>query len=241
MREDTGFDQTGARYRENAIHIEVKNLYKSFGSEKSRIDALKGIDLEIKRGEALGIVGASGAGKSTLLHILGGLDSPTGGAIFYDGLDLFSLSDRGRADFRNKRIGFIFQFHYLLSEFSALENIMMPALIRGIKRKEAGLRAEKILVEFGLKERISHRPGELSGGEAQRVAIGRALVLEPEVILADEPTGNLDSTTGEEVENFLLDLNRRKGTTMIIVTHNPELAGKMERTITMADGRVGGS
>jgi lipoprotein-releasing system ATP-binding protein len=238
MSQDWRPDKAGEEYGEDLTHIQAKNLRKSFGGKKNRIEVLKGVDLTVKKGEGLGVVGVSGAGKSTLLHILGGLECPTSGKILYNGIDLFSLSEKSLANFRNRKIGFIFQFHHLLSEFSSLENTMMPALIRGVGRKEAKILAEKTLVELGLKERIFHRPGELSGGEAQRVAVARALMLDPMVILADEPTGNLDSRTGEEVGNLLIDLNRRKKITMVIVTHNPKLASKMDRTVGLADGKV---
>ncbi len=216
--------------------IKVENLYKEFGDKKNRVEVLKGIDLEIKKGEILGVVGVSGAGKSTLLHVLAGLEQITSGKILYEGVDLFSLSGKNRANFRNRKIGLIFQFHHLLSEFSALENTMMPALIQGIRKKEAEFLAKDILFELGMGDRIFHRPGELSGGEAQRVAVARALVLTPGIIFADEPTGNLDCRTGEEVENLLIDLNRRKGITMLIVTHNPKLAEKMDRILNLVDG-----
>jgi len=167
---------------ENSVHIRSIDLHKSFGSSKNRIKVLEGINLEVKRREILGIIGASGAGKSTLLHILGGLEQPTKGKIFHNEIDPFSLNEKSRADFRNRKIGFIFQFHHLLPEFSSLENAMMPALIQGIKRKRAEELAENVLVDLGLKERIFHRSGELSGGEAQRVAVARALILNPGVI-----------------------------------------------------------
>lgn len=223
---------------ERLVHIRAIDIHKSFGSSKNRVQVLEKINLEVKRKEILGIVGASGAGKSTLLHILGVLEQPTQGRILYDELNPYAFNEKRRADFRNRRIGFIFQFHHLLPEFTSLENAMMPALIQGFKRRSAEELAERVLVDLGLKERISHRPGELSGGEAQRVAVARALVLNPAVVLADEPTGNLDSHTGDEVGDLLIDYNRRKGVAMVIVTHNPNLARKVDRIITLVDGKI---
>ncbi|MBI5286916.1 MAG: ABC transporter ATP-binding protein [Deltaproteobacteria bacterium] len=218
--------------------IKVEELYKSYGDRAKTVEVLKGIDLSVSRGEVIAIVGASGVGKSTFLHILGALDCPTEGRVLYRGEDIFEKTDRELASFRNRSIGFVFQFHYLLPEFTALENVMMPVLIGGGGKTEAPNLARRLLVELGLGERLTHRPGELSGGEQQRVAIARALVHEPEVVLADEPTGNLDTRTGEEVFNLLLRLNREKGITTIIVTHNERLAGNIPRRIRMVDGRV---
>ncbi len=218
--------------------IQVQRLIKSYGNGAKRVDVLKGIDLTFTRGEKAAIVGASGVGKTTLLHILGTLDRPTSGKVFYGGEDVFTLNERDLALFRNRGIGFVFQFHHLLPEFNALENTMMPCLIQGIPRKEAALRAENILSLVGLKERLSHRPGELSGGEQQRVAVARALVLEPKVLLADEPTGNLDTKTGESIFDLLQKLNQMKGVSLIIVTHNLKLAGQLPRQIHLIDGKV---
>jgi len=218
--------------------IRVEGLYKSYGSRGNIVEVLKGIDLSIPRGEIMAIVGASGVGKSTFLHILGALDRPTKGKVFYEGKDIFKEADRWLASFRNKRIGFVFQFHYLLPEFTALENVMMPALIGGMDKREASSLAEGLLREVGLEDRLTHRPGELSGGEQQRVAIARALVQTPEVILADEPTGNLDTRTGEEVFELLLRLNRETRTTTIIVTHNEGLAARIPRRVRMVDGGI---
>jgi lipoprotein-releasing system ATP-binding protein len=220
--------------------IRAKQLFKSFGNGAKRVEVLRGIDLTFSQGEKAAIVGASGVGKTTLLHILGTLDRPTAGKIFYEGKDIFLLNERELALFRNCEIGFVFQFHHLLSEFNALENAMMPCLIQGISKKEAALRAEAILTLVGLKERLSHRPGELSGGEQQRVAVARALVLEPKVLLADEPTGNLDMKTGESIFDLLQELNRIKGVTLIIVTHNLQLADRLPRRIELADGKAAG-
>jgi lipoprotein-releasing system ATP-binding protein len=218
--------------------IEVRQLFKTFGNGSKRVDVLKGIDLVISKGDTLAIVGASGVGKTTFLHVLGTLDRPTSGNVLYEGLDIFTLDERPLALFRNGQIGFVFQFHHLLPEFSALENVMMPCLIQGISKVEASHRAESILNLVGLRERLTHKPGELSGGEQQRVAVARAMVLEPKVLLADEPTGNLDTKTGESVFDLLDELNRTKGVTLIIVTHNPALAGRMSHQIHLVDGRV---
>lgn len=218
--------------------IRVEGLYKSYGGRGNIVEVLKGIDLSIPMGEIMAIVGASGVGKSTFLHILGALDRPTKGKVFYEGKDIFKEADRWLASFRNKRIGFVFQFHYLLPEFTALENVMMPALIGGMDKREASSLAEGLLREVGLEDRLTHRPGELSGGEQQRVAIARALVQTPEVILADEPTGNLDTRTGEEVFELLLRLNRETRTTTIIVTHNEGLAARIPRRVRMVDGGI---
>lgn len=229
------------------ILIETKDLKKSFTTKAGELQVLKGIDLSIKEGEMVGIVGASGVGKSTLLHILGALDKPTSGNVFCNGNDIFSLDENSLASFRNKSVGFVFQFHHLLPEFTALENVMMPGLIsmglgvqgfKDLSYKEVTERAERLLNEMGLSERKSHRPGELSGGEQQRVAVARALILEPKVVLADEPTGNLDTTTGEELFNLLVHLNKEKGITFVIVTHNEALSKRCHRVLRMVNGRV---
>jgi lipoprotein-releasing system ATP-binding protein len=196
------------------------------------------VDLTFSQGEKAAIVGASGVGKTTLLHILGTLDRPSMGKVFYEGKDIFTLNEKDLSLFRNREIGFVFQFHHLLPEFTALENTMMPCLIQGIPEKEAESRAETILTLVGLQERLSHKPGELSGGEQQRVAVARALVLEPKVLLADEPTGNLDTKTGESVFDLLQELNRIKGVTLIVVTHNLKLAEKLSRQIQLIDGKA---
>jgi lipoprotein-releasing system ATP-binding protein len=218
--------------------IQVQQLYKSFGNGAKQVDVLKGIDLTFDQGERAAIVGVSGVGKTTLLHILGTLDRPTAGKVLYRGKDIFTLNERELALFRNREIGFVFQFHHLLPEFNALENTMMPCLIQGISKKEAAFRAETILSLVGLKERLSHKPGELSGGEQQRVAVARALVLEPKVLLADEPTGNLDTKTGESVFHLLQELNQIKGVTLIVVTHNLKLASQLPRQINLVDGKA---
>jgi lipoprotein-releasing system ATP-binding protein len=221
-----------------SVLIEVHHLSKSFGNGAKRVDVLKGIDLTFARGERAAIVGASGVGKTTLLHILGTLDRPTAGKVYYEGKDVFTLNEKDLALFRNREIGFVFQFHHLLPEFNALENTMMPCLIQGIRKKDAALRAENILSLVGLRERLFHRPGELSGGEQQRVAVARALVLEPKILLADEPTGNLDTKTGESVFNLLQELNQMKHVSLIIVTHNLNLASQLPRQIHLVDGKA---
>ncbi len=222
----------------NSSIIRARNICKVFESHNKRIEVLEGIDLDIKKGEMLSIVGASGVGKSTLLHILGAIEQPTSGSVFYGTEDIYAMEDRKLADFRNRRIGFVFQFHHLLPEFNALENTMMPALIRGTKKKEAGREAKKLLHIVGLQDRLTHKPGELSGGEQQRVAIARALMLKPDVILADEPTGNLDMKTGIAIEEFLVNLNRELNMTLIVVTHNNQLAEKIPRRVSLVDGKI---
>lgn len=202
------------------------------------MEVLRGVDLTFSRGEKAAIVGASGVGKTTLLHILGTLDRPTTGKVLYEGKDIYTLNEKDLALFRNREIGFVFQFHHLLPEFSALENTSMPCLIQGNTKREAVSRAEAILTLVGLKERLSHKPGELSGGEQQRVAVARALVLEPKVLLADEPTGNLDTKTGESVFDLLQELNQIRGVTLIVVTHNLKLAEKLSRQIQLIDGKA---
>jgi lipoprotein-releasing system ATP-binding protein len=218
--------------------IKVAGLHKSYGNKAKTVEVLKGIDLSVSKGEMAAVIGVSGVGKSTLLHIIGALDRPTKGDVFCKGERIFAQTDKRLAIFRNKNIGFIFQFHHLLSEFTALENVMMPVLIGGGDRKSAREMAEDLLSDVGLKERLSHKPGELSGGEQQRVAIARALIQSPELLLADEPTGNLDTYTGDGVFNLLLRLNNEKGITMVIVTHNERLVSKMKRIIRMLDGKI---
>jgi lipoprotein-releasing system ATP-binding protein len=218
--------------------IQVQRLFKSYGDKPKRVEVLKGVDLAFSQGEKAAIVGASGVGKTTFLHVLGTLDRPTAGRVLYEGKDVYTLNEKSLAHFRNREIGFVFQFHHLLPEFNALENTMMPCMIQGIPKKESISRAEAILTLVGLKERLSHKPGELSGGEQQRVAVARALVLEPKVLLADEPTGNLDAKTGESVFDLLRELNQIKGVTLIVVTHNLRLAEKLSRQIQLVDGRT---
>lgn len=217
--------------------ISIKNLNKSFFPPGGELHILKDISLDLERGEMSAVMGPSGVGKSTLLHIIGALDRPSSGSVLYENVDIFSLKNDRLAGFRNEMIGFIFQFHHLLPEFSVVENVMMPALIAGTRRGEAHERARRVLGEVGLTERILHKPGEISGGEQQRVAVARALILEPRVILADEPTGNLDTHTGNELFRLLKELNT-KGITFLIVTHNEDLASRCGRIIRMLDGRV---
>ena len=217
--------------------IDVDNLNKTFRTPGRELHILKDISLEISNGEMVALMGPSGVGKSTLLHILGTLDRPTSGQVRYEGNDVFKLSNDDLAGFRRGSVGFVFQFHHLLPEFNTLENVMMPALISGMNRGEARRRATQLLEDVSLAERLLHKPGELSGGEQQRVAVARALMLDPRVVLADEPTGNLDTETGEDLFNLLLELNR-KGITFIIVTHNESLASLCGRIIKMKDGKV---
>jgi len=217
--------------------IKVTNLTKTFFMPQP-LPILKGINLEVSKGEMLCIVGASGVGKSTLLHLLGGLDRPTSGTVAFEGEDLFALNDNQLAAFRNRRIGFVFQFHHLLPEFTALENTMMPALIQGWTWPAAAKEAGALLNAVGLGERLQHRPGELSGGEQQRVAVARALILKPGLVLADEPTGNLDSHTSDEVFALMRGLNKQLGHTFVLVTHNEKLSAQADRIVHMVDGRI---
>ena len=214
--------------------IDIKGITKSFGS----LQVLKGIDLHIDKGEVVSIVGPSGAGKTTLLQIIGTLDKPDSGSIMVDGIDVSSLSTKKLSDFRNQHLGFVFQFHQLLPEFTALENIMIPAFIAGKSRKEAKERAEELLEFMGLSDRASHKPAELSGGEKQRVAVARALVNNPAVILADEPSGSLDTKNKEELHKLLFELRDKFNLTVVIVTHDKELARLCDRTIGMKDGLI---
>ncbi len=218
--------------------LEVRSLTKSFATGEGRVDVLRGIDLALAPGERLAILGQSGVGKSTLLHILGTLDHPSSGQVLFRGEDVFAREPLELARLRNASLGFVFQFHHLLPEFSALENVMMPGLLAGRSRSEAEGRAAVILEEVGLSHRLGHRVGKLSGGERQRVAVARALVLDPELVLADEPTGNLDPETGERVAELLLDLNQRRGTALVVVTHSESLAARLGRAVTMLDGHL---
>lgn len=213
--------------------IQAKGIEKAFGALK----VLKGIDFSAARAEVVSIMGASGAGKSTLLQILGSLSSPDAGSLIIDGVDVVRLKGNALADFRNKMVGFVFQFHHLLPEFTALENVMIPALIAKRSRKEALQQAERLLAEMGLSERLNHKPSELSGGEQQRVAIARALINNPAVLFADEPSGNLDSKTKEEIHNLFFELREKYGQTIIIVTHDPDLAEMCDRSLYMIDGQ----
>ena len=213
--------------------IEIKGITKSFGS----LQVLKGIDLHIDKGEIVSIVGPSGAGKTTLLQIIGTLDRPDGGTVSIDGIDITQLSAKKLSDFRNQHLGFVFQFHQLLPEFTALENIMIPAFIAGKSRSQAKQRAEELLAFMGLTERANHKPAQLSGGEKQRVAVARALVNNPEVILADEPSGSLDTKNKEELHQLFFDLRDKFGQTFVIVTHDEGLASITDRTIHLRDGQ----
>jgi len=221
-----------------SVEILVQDVWKSFPRDGDRVEVLKGISLRIQPGELVAMVGPSGVGKSTLLHLLGALERPTSGEVRYGETALSGLSDAALAAFRNRQVGFVFQFHHLLPEFTALENAMLPLLIRRQATAEARDRALALLEQVGLADRLRHRPGELSGGEQQRVALARALVGEPAVLLADEPTGNLDSKTGEEVFELLRQMNQTRGLTCVCVTHNEALASRSDRILRMLDGRM---
>ena len=218
--------------------IEAVGLSKSFQNEGNRIDILKDTAFHLSTGETLAVVGASGIGKSTFLHVIGTLEKPDAGALMFRGEDICRLDALALARLRNEAIGFVFQFHHLLPEFSALENTMMPALIRGTNKTVAGGAAEQILVRVGLKDRLNHRVAKLSGGEQQRVALARALVMNPQVLLADEPTGNLDRKNSDQVHELLMELNREFGMAVVVVTHNAELASFMAKRVTILDGKV---
>lgn len=218
--------------------IRLENLSKTFIKDGNKIEVLRGLNYEISKGESLAVLGVSGSGKSTLIHILGTLDHPSGGRLLINGVNVFEWDEKKIATFRNSTIGFVFQFNNLLPEFDALENTMMPALIGGMNKNEAHDKAHQLLTEVGLAHRILHKPGELSGGEQQRVAIARALVMDPDILLADEPTGNLDTETGKKIEDILVDLNKTKKITLVVVTHNQLLAEKMSRRIGLRDGKI---
>ena len=216
----------------------VDNLQRSFHLGKQTVHVLNGISMTIQRGEMVSIIGASGAGKSTLLHILGTLDRPTNGEVLFEGQNMFNVSETTLASFRNRRIGFVFQFHHLLPEFSALENVYLPALIQKVSTDKAIASAKSLLSEVGLSHRMNHKPGELSGGEQQRVAVARALIRQPDLVLADEPTGNLDTHTGDELFELLRTLNQTLGIAFIIVTHNEKLSHQTDRLIHLQDGQI---
>ena len=218
--------------------VQIKGLYKAFQLGHQSVEVLRGIDLDLRRGEIVAVVGASGAGKSTLLHIIGTLDRPTRGTVLYEGTNLFEYSEPVLADFRNRRIGFVFQFHHLLPEFTALENTVLPGLIQRQPKAQALEDAKALLTEVGLAHRLHHKPGELSGGEQQRVAVARALIRKPELVLADEPTGNLDTHNGEALFELLRNLNQKRGTGFVIVTHNEKLSTQSDRLIHLQDGLI---
>ncbi len=217
--------------------IEIRGLEKVYG-DGVEVKALDGLDLDVKKGEFLSIVGPSGSGKSTLLHMIGILDTPTKGTILIDGQDVTSMDDRQRSSARNELLGFIFQYHHLLPDFTALENVMMPLLIAGKKKNEATREAEKLLNEVGLKDRLHHFPGQLSGGQNQRVAVARALVNQPKIVIGDEPTGNLDSNSSDKVYELLRKLNREFDQTFILVTHEENMARKTDRIVRIVDGKI---
>jgi lipoprotein-releasing system ATP-binding protein len=218
--------------------VEARGLEKRYVDGPAVVEVLRGLDLEIRSGERVAIIGESGVGKSTLLHLLGCLDAPSGGRLLLDGVDVFALPEAEIAALRNREVGFVFQFHHLLGDFTALENVMLPALIAREPIREVRARAASLLERVGLGARLRHRPGELSGGEQQRVAVARAVMRRPRLLLADEPTGNLDPGTGERVHELLLQLNEESGSTLVVATHNDRLAAAMERTLRLIDGRI---
>jgi lipoprotein-releasing system ATP-binding protein len=218
--------------------IEVRKLHKTYLDTGVEIHVLRGIDLDLAESERIAIVGESGVGKSTLLHILGTLDKPTSGEILYHGKEMPIGDEDALSEFRNRDVGFVFQFHYLLPDFNALENVMLPALIQGWDRGRAEAAALKLLEKVGLKERVDHRPGKLSGGEQQRVAVARSVILSPKIILADEPTGDLDAKTGEGIQDLLFNLNKEAGMALIVATHNRAFAEKIGRQMELRDGRL---
>jgi lipoprotein-releasing system ATP-binding protein len=220
------------------VLLEVTDVYKGFAKGNTWLDVLRGVTLEVKGGEMVAVVGPSGSGKSTLLHLIGALERPDRGTIRFDGQDIFQLPDLEQATFRNQRVGFVFQLHHLLPELTALENVMLPGLIARRGRREIRTEAAELLATMGLAERMEHRPGELSGGEQQRVAIARALMNHPDLVLADEPTGNLDRQSGEAIQGLLRSLNQERQQTFIVVTHNEAFAKALDRTVRLIDGKL---
>jgi len=218
--------------------IEAQKLFKSFNNDKEHIEILKDADFTIEKGESVAVTGASGIGKSTLLHIIGTLDKPDKGTLLFNGDDVFLYDDIKLARFRNEFIGFVFQFHHLLYEFTTFENAMIPVLINGLSKQKALEKAEDVLIKMGLKDRLNHMVGKLSGGEQQRLALARAIILKPALLLADEPTGNLDKKNSAQIHNLLLELNQNLGMTIVVVTHNEELSGYMSKNITLIDGKL---
>ncbi|TMB38596.1 MAG: ABC transporter ATP-binding protein [Deltaproteobacteria bacterium] len=218
--------------------VEARQVHKSYWLGEKEIHVLRGASFSLEGGEMASLVGPSGVGKSTFLHVIGTLDPPTGGEVLFDGRDAFAMTEEELAAFRNRSVGFVFQFHYLLPEFTALQNASMPGMINRLSREQAETQAEEMLEIVGLGHRLDHKPGELSGGEQQRVALARALVLKPRLLLADEPTGNLDEATGEGIHHLLVELNQRLGIAAIVVTHNPRLAERMPRRLRLSEGLV---
>lgn len=230
--------QSDAKQPETQPCLRVTHLRKVYTLPGSRLEVLKDVNLELHRGEMVGIIGTSGTGKTTLLHIIGGLDSPSDGTVLYLDQDLFRKKEPELCRFRNRHVGFVFQFHYLMPEFTAIENTIMPGLIGGLPRKELFDYGTSLLEQVGLEGRLHHKIGELSGGEQQRVALARALSMKPQILLADEPTGNLDPKTGQKVFDLIRDLNHRLSLATVMVTHNRELAGQMDRCLTLSEGKL---
>ncbi|MCO7225847.1 lipoprotein-releasing ABC transporter ATP-binding protein LolD [Pleionea sp. CnH1-48] len=220
----------------NTVILESRNVTKTYTDAGKEVVVLQGVDLDVNQGDSISIVGSSGSGKSSLLHVLGGLDVPTDGEVLIHGKNIHEMSAKRQGDWRNKHLGFVYQFHHLLAEFTALENVAMPLLIRGMDAKKANEQAANMIEQVGLRERLEHKPSQLSGGERQRIAIARALVTRPDCILADEPTGNLDSDNAQMVYELMLDLNQKLGTALIVVTHDRDLAAKANRQLELVDG-----